>query len=101
MDFTEPLTEAIRDDGKAATYTRAGHPAAAIEVLFVREFVAVEGLGEAGVGSSSLMAHCLTADVPSAARGDTLAVDGTTYYVHEARADGAGVTVLILSEDPI
>ncbi|MBA7559895.1 hypothetical protein ES708_01513 [subsurface metagenome] len=39
------------------------------------------------------------ASVSGIARGDTLVIDGTTYYVLNHQPDGAGMTTIILSED--
>ena len=82
-----------------ATYTRLGYPAIQIRVIFDSEYSVSEGVGEPGTGVASPQAHCKTADVGYASHGDTLAVDGTTYYVQEVRPDGTGVTTLILSRD--
>lgn len=99
MDWTGPLTEALRDDSTPVIYMRPGYPFTTISVLFDEDFLAIVGLGEAGVGGTALAVVCFTSDVPSAARGDQLRIDGTFYYVTEARPDGKGVTILLLSKD--
>ena len=100
MDWTEPLIEAIRDDPTVAIYMRPGYPFTTINVLFDEEIISIVGLGEAGVGGTALAALCFTSDVPLVARGDQLRIDGTFYYVTEARPDGKGITTLLLSKDP-
>lgn len=87
-DFAEP-----------ATYTHTGEEAVEINVIFGKPFLAIMPT-EAGVDSSSPQALCATEDVESAAHGDTLVIDGTTYYVIDIQPSEDGLmTVLILSED--
>lgn len=85
--------------GQEATFIPSGGQGKAIKVVFDNAFSAMQGLGEAGVSSSSPQAECKSTDVDGAARGDTLRVGDTTYYVTEAQPDGFGMTLLILSKD--
>lgn len=82
-----------------AVYTHIGYPAAQIPVIFDSEYSVVQEIGEPGMGVLTPQALCKTADVANASRGDTLVVNGTTYYVQEVRPDGTGITTLILSRD--
>ena len=41
---------------------------------------------------------CRTADVPAAADGDALRVDGTDYVVRVVLTDGVGMTTLVLED---
>lgn len=84
---------------QTAVYTRLGYVGIQIPVIFDTEYSVVQEIGELGMGVPAPQALCKTVDVENASRGDTLAVGGTTYYVHEVRPDGTGITTLILSRD--
>ncbi len=84
---------------QTAVYTRLGYPSVPIPVIFDSEYSVVQEIGEPGMGVPSPQALCKTADVANASCGDTLVVNGTTYYVQEVRPDGTGITTLILSRD--
>lgn len=102
-DFASDLETIFNTDEIAedAAYIRAGFPAVTIPVIFEDPFVAIQGLGDAGVGGTVPVARCKTTDVANASRGDTLKIDDVTYYVQEVQPDGRpGVTLLILSKDP-
>jgi hypothetical protein len=100
IDFDGFAGEIVGSDfGKPAVYTPAGGPARTIDVVFGDAFVVVDGPGEAGMGTTSPQALCKASDVAGAARGDTVAVDGTAYSVVEPQPGGDGFTVLLLSRD--
>ncbi len=84
---------------QTAVYTRLGYVGVQIPVIFDSEYSVVQEIGEPGMGVPAPQALCKTADVENASRGDTLVVNGTTYYVQEVRPDGTGITTLILSRD--
>ena len=67
--------------------------------VFDNGFLSVQGMGEVGVSASAPTLTCLTSAIISVARGDSIVVDTTTYYVTEMRPNGDGLTVLILSRD--
>lgn len=73
--------------------------AAPIPIIFDNEFMAFEGMGEMGAGTSIPRAWCKTADALVVKRGDTLTRAGVSYNVIEARPDGFGMTMLILSRN--
>lgn len=88
-----------------ATYTpSAGGGPSEIPVIFENEYAAAEYdriANSASMESSSPRATCRDIDIPGVSHGSTLEMNGTTYYVIEVRPDGTGVTVLILSRDPV
>jgi len=100
-DFASDLDTIFNTDEFAenATYIRQGYPSASIRVHFSEETVDVEEEDEIGFSLPAPQAFCMTYEVPNAARGDKLIVQETTYHVQEARPDGAGLTLLILSKD--
>lgn len=101
IDFDAFADDVLSTDAfaQAATWTHAGGVPTTINVVLDTEYAAPEGVGIAGVSGAAPIAICKTSDVPGAARGDTLVVDGTTYYVTEAMPDGDGFTTLRLSRE--
>jgi len=103
FDFASDLETIFDTDecAEAAIYTRMGFPTVPIDIIFQNDFVAVQGLGDASVGGSIPIAFSKTADVADAARGDRLKVGDVNYYVAEVRHGNGGVTLMVLSEDPV
>lgn len=70
-----------------------------ISVVFDNEFLgALEGEANVAVEATEPRAIARTADVPSAAQGDTLVIGGVTYNVVGVEADGTGMTTLVLED---
>lgn len=69
-----------------------------IQVIFDRAGY-VSDVADSGVQNAQPAARCKTADVSSAARGDTLVIDGTTYTVIRVEPINTLETVLHLSVD--
>ncbi len=91
MSFTEDATEFIDTDGFADTAT---YNTTTINGIFGNEYVEV-----LGSESTRPVFTCATSDVSSAAHGDSLVVNGTTYEVVGVQQDLVGLlTTLILSE---
>lgn len=95
--FAEDVLD-INVFGQNVSYASAAGQRKIIKVVFDNAFLSVGDLGEAGVASSSPYVTCKTSDVPDAARGDTVIISGTTWYVTEVQEDDP-FTVLILSKD--
>jgi len=85
--------------GQEATWTHSGAGAVTINVVMEDPYSAPEGVGIVGVSDSGPTALCKASDVSNAARGDTLAVGGVTYYVTESMPAGDGFAVLRLSKE--
>jgi len=91
------------DFGASATYTPEGGSASIITVLFDKPFNSVPmETGEVDVESNTPTALCKTSDVSSAAHGDALVVNSTTYHIVGVQADSGsgyqGTTLLILEK---
>ena len=101
IDFDAFAEDVLSTDafGQEAVWIPAGGQGKTVKAVFENSFVAIEGIGDAGISSSMPSVTCKTLDVEGAARGDVLRIDDTDYNVVEARPDGAGFTVLILSKD--
>ena len=85
--------------GRLVTYIPNGGQGKSVRIVFDNSFLSVQELGDASVASASPVAFCKTSDVESAARGDSMVIGDTTYYVTEVQPDGYGMTTLILSKD--
>lgn len=81
--------------GTSAKYTHST-TVKQIVVIFDRAGVVTQ-VGEIAVENAAPRARCKTADVSSAARGDTLLISGTTYYVIAVEPINTLETVLHLS----
>ena len=88
MAFAEDLSEFLDPDEFAHTATIAG---LSVNGILDREFAQDEG-----VEGTRPMFSCASADVVNAAFGDTIVVDGSRYKIVQKRADGTGMTDLIL-----
>jgi len=77
--------------GIAATFD-----ATSIKVIFDRAFIAQEVNGEVDIQSTEPIAFCRTSDVSSAAQGDTIVIDSTTYTITGVEDDNTGITILRL-----
>jgi len=89
----------FQDFGVDAVYTPQGGAASTIRVLFDNTYVAVDTAGNVLAESKSPIAHCKTSDIQGIRHGDTLLINGTTYYIVEHQPDGTGISVLVLSKD--
>ena len=86
------------DFAVSATYTPAGGSASTISGIFDDAFEAVETGGFIPVASSSPIFQCKTSAVSSAAEGDALIVNSTSYLIRVVMDDGTGVTMLQLEK---
>ena len=76
-----------------AVFTPAGGLSRTIPVLFDKEYAAIQG-----VASYQVTITCKSTDVVGAARGDTFAIAGTTWYMKDVAIDvGDGLTVIELT----
>lgn len=101
MDINAAMARAtvlmIDSIGVAATYTPAGGSAAAIMVLFEKEYREID-LISGTVSSASPAAHCKSADVAAAKKGDALIVAGVSHTVSAVLPDGTGLTTLVMKK---
>lgn len=96
----EPLDEYVDPAifGTVATYT-LGHAISLINVVFLKPYEALR-LGTIEIENAAPTAICRSADVPGVDHTATLTIDGVTYYVHEVKPDGTGITELVLAVEP-
>jgi hypothetical protein len=84
-----------------ATFTHGGTPTT-ISVIFDDGYSGASPSG-VEVETTSPQALAISTDVTGAVNGDTLAINGTTYYITSVQKDppegGPGTTLLILSKD--
>jgi len=83
----------VDDFGVAATYN-----ATTINGIFDNDFVEVD----AGVGVGFALQQprfvCRTADVSTAAEGDTITINAVAYTIRIVQDDGTGMTTLVLEK---
>ena len=85
------------DFASSATFTDVSSgTSSTIKGIFDKESVE-QAVGEAGLIEEVPVFTCKTSDVSDATFNDTLAIDGTTYYIKEILPDGTGVTRITLS----
>ena len=87
----------LADFGEAATWTPTGGSAATLTALFQKEHEEVDTGGAVSIVMSHPRVTCRTADVSTAAEGDTFAIGGVTYTVRVVMTDGTGMTQLVLA----
>lgn len=81
----------VDDFGVAGNYNSG----TTVNGIFDNEYF-LQAEGGVGIESSNPAFLCRTADVSSAAHGDTLVVSSVSYAVVGVHPDGTGVTTLIL-----
>ena len=99
MAFVEDRTIFFDTDdfGVEAIFTPNGGVATTIHGIYDDEYVAVDGDGEVDVSGSVPMFQCRTEDVPNPYPA-TLLVAGILYDIVEPKADGTGITMMMLQE---
>lgn len=79
--------------GASATVTPNGSPSRTINVIFD-----AAARDEVGVILAGTQITARTSDTSDLADGDAVVVNGETYTLREVRADGTGVSLLILED---
>lgn len=92
MPFTEDLTAffSTSDFGTAATYNGS----TTINGIFDNDYT--EPMGRLQAASPVFV--CRTADVSTAAHGQTLVINAVTYKIRGVEPDGTGITLLRLEK---
>lgn len=86
----------LADFGEAATFTPAGGSAAALTALLLKEHESMDTGGSVRIVMTHPRVMCRTADLSTAAEGDSFAIGGVTYTVRVVMDDGTGMTQLEL-----
>ena len=92
-----PMTEdfdVFFQTGDFATAAVWSVGSATVNGVFDNEFALGLGL----MDSSKPVFVCSAADMPTAAQGQTLVINSTTYTINDVQPDGTGLLVLQLSE---
>ena len=77
--------------------TEATFDSSTINVIFDQAFVEQDAAGSVQVEGYVPMVYCQTSDVSSAAHGDSIVIDSTTYTIVEIENDRTGMTMLRLN----
>ena len=91
----------VDDFAKAVSYTPSGAVRAqTINGIFDEAYeLSAELAVEYGNTAPAIL--CKSSDVASAGDGDEFEIDSATYYLMRAEPDGAGMTLCVLSKDPL
>lgn len=87
---------ALDDFAEAATYTPLAGGARSVQGIFDAPQASRNATDMMDITIPAPQFVCRTADVPSAADGDSLVIRSVTYYVRVVLDDGTGVSTLIL-----
>ena len=88
----------VDDFGVAATYNLQGGGSSTVNGIFDNDFIEVDAGGGIGVAMQQPRFQCRTADISTAAEGDTIVISAVTYTVRIVQDDGTGMTVLVLEK---
>lgn len=97
-DIERAIFVSADDFGVTATYTPTGGEAVSISGIFDNDYQEVDAGGGVGFAVRQPRFHTPTANVASAAEGDSLVVNGTTYVIRVVMDDGTGMTMLAIEE---
>lgn len=89
----------LSDFGIDVSYTLQGDSAATYKAIVDNDYEGVEAGGTVAFAVSRPRLLMRTADISTAAQGDTVAYEGNTYTVQIVMADGTGMTELIVSKN--
>lgn len=97
MDWAKHVRRIFARIGEDATYTPSGGSPSTVRGMFLDPYQSASLGDVAIVGGSDPTFAAMTADVPNAARGDTLVYGGTTYTVRNVEPSApAGFSILQL-----
>jgi hypothetical protein len=88
----------LQDFGFDVAYTNNGNTTT-IKGILDNEFEEVELGGSVPFALQKPRLHCRTSDVVNAANGDTMVIEGVTYYVRVIMPDGTGMTEIQLEKE--
>jgi len=88
----------LQDFGSDIAYTSNGNTVT-IKGILDNEFEEVELGGSVPFALQKPRLHCRTSDVINAANGDTMIIEGVTYYVRVVMPDGTGMTEIQLEKE--
>jgi len=83
----------VDDFGVSATYNGG-----TIDGIFDNDFVEVDAGGGVGFALQQPRLVCRTADVSTAAEGDTITINAVAYTMRIVQDDGTGMTTLVLEK---
>lgn len=87
----------LNDFGFDVTYTHNGQ-SSVIKGILDNEFEEVELGGSVPFAVQRPRLHCRTSDVSDAVNGDTMQIEGITYYIRVVMPDGTGMTEIQLEK---
>ena len=85
-------------DHETVIWTPTGGSAKTVPGVFDREYLSTE-FGDTDIDTRQPMVLCRSCDIETAAQGDSVEYDSTTYTVVGVEPDGQGMTMLVLADD--
>jgi hypothetical protein len=86
----------LADFGVQCVWTPSGGDPATITGIFDNEYLQAEAGGTQGFAMRSAKVLVRTSDIPGAADGDAMTIDGNNYILRIVMPDGTGMTDLFL-----
>jgi len=86
----------LADFGLVATYTPSGGQGVSITGILDNDYEATDLGGTVSFAVQKPRFLCRTADLPVAAEGDSLVIEGVSYIIRVVMPDGTGMTELLL-----
>ncbi len=88
----------LTDFGQTVSYTPSGGSAGDVTAIVDNDYEAVDVGGSVAFAIQRPRLTARTADISSAAEGDTVSYDGNNYIVRVVMADGTGITELLIEK---
>ena len=83
----------VDDFAVAATYNGG-----TVNGIFDKEYLELDSGGSVAFAINQPRFVCRTSDVSSAAQGDAITINATSYVIQVVQDDGTGMTTLVLEE---
>lgn len=88
----------LTDFGQTVSYTPSGGSASDVTAIVDNDYEAVDVGGSVAFAIQRPRLTARTADVSTAAEGDTVSYGGDNYIVRVVMADGTGITELLIEK---
>ena len=88
----------LTDFGQTVSYTPSGGSAGDVKAIVDNDYEAVDVGGSVAFAIQRPRLTARTADVSTAAEGDTVSYGGDNYIVRVVMADGTGITELLIEK---
>lgn len=92
----------VDDFGQSATWMKTGATVGtSVNGIFKESYKQETPFSSSDVANGSTVFICATADVDGIKANETMEIDEITFYVAVVKAQSAGYSIIVLSENPI